>query len=182
MDNEEMKDITPTEENKLTEEQLAALGGVAIEDIWNYIDSRSRKKVEEDKEWTLGYRSWKETNKAMTYFEKVSRFANEDLPTPMRKTMYSAGYDMSVAEDIVVPPYPELLSTLQAIKGKEVEMVTLSDLANLTKATGAKPTLVSTGYKCRMTGDMHLELFIRSSGPLKYWLILANGTGIIDAR
>ena len=28
---------------------------------------------------------------------------------------------------------------------------------------------------------MYLELSVRSSCPLKYWLILANGVGIIDA-
>ena len=31
------------------------------------------------------------------YFEKVSRFENEDLKMPERKTALSAGYDMYVA-------------------------------------------------------------------------------------
>jgi len=32
-----------------------------------------------------------------------------------------------------------------------------------------------------MPEDMYLELSVRSSCPLKHWLILANGVGIIDA-
>ena len=58
---------------------------------------------------------------------------------------------------------------------------TLETIAQLTKVTGAKPTLVPTGIKCEMPGDCYLELSVRSSCPLKHWLILANGVGIIDA-
>ena len=38
----------------------------------------------------------------MAKFEKVSRFADVDLAMPVRKTAHSAGYDMVVAEDIVI--------------------------------------------------------------------------------
>lgn len=38
-------------------------------------------------------------------FERVKRFADIDLPMPTRATADSAGYDLSVAEDIVIPPY-----------------------------------------------------------------------------
>ena len=51
-------------------------------------------------------------------------------------------------------------------------------MAAITKATGAKPTLVSTGMKCALDPDTYLELSVRSSSPLKYWLVLANGVGI----
>ena len=40
---------------------------------------------------------------------------------------------------------------------------------------------MSTGVKCALEPDTYLELSVRSSTPLKYWLILANGVGIIDA-
>ena len=56
-----------------------------------------------------------------------------------------------------------------------------SAVAKITKKTGAKPTLVPTGIKCKLDPDTYLELSVRSSSPLKYWLILANGVGIIDA-
>jgi dUTP pyrophosphatase len=58
---------------------------------------------------------------------------------------------------------------------------TLSEVAQLTKSTNIKPTLVPTGIKCEMPKGMYLELSVRSSCPLKHWLILANGVGIIDA-
>ena len=32
-----------------------------------------------------------------------------------------------------------------------------------------------------MAADEYLEISVRSSCPLKYWLILANGVGIIDS-
>ena len=41
--------------------------------------------------------------------------------------------------------------------------------------------MVPTGIKCQLDSDCYLELSVRSSCPLKYWLILANGVGIIDA-
>lgn len=33
------------------------------------------------------------------YFEKVTKFAESDIPMPIRKTENSAGYDFVVAED-----------------------------------------------------------------------------------
>ena len=54
-------------------------------------------------------------------------------------------------------------------------------MAKLTKQSGAKPTLVSTGVKCQLDEGYYLELSVRSSTPLKYWLVLANSVGIVDA-
>jgi dUTP pyrophosphatase len=54
-------------------------------------------------------------------------------------------------------------------------------MAALTKAAKAKPTLIPTGIKCHLDADQFLQLSIRSSSPLKYWITLANGVGIIDA-
>lgn len=59
--------------------------------------------------------------------------------------------------------------------------VTLDEMAALTKSTKAKPTLVPTGVKCRLDSGTYLELSVRSSCPLKYWLVMANSVGIIDA-
>ena len=39
----------------------------------------------------------------MIRFEKVKKFADVDINMPCRKTTGSAGYDMEVAEDIVIP-------------------------------------------------------------------------------
>ena len=118
----------------------------------------------------------------MAKFEKVTRFANVDIAAPVRKTANSAGYDFVVAEDTLVPSYPaDLLERMLPKDGEVTQALTIDEMAAITKATGAKPTLVSTGMKCALDPDTYLELSVRSSSPLKYWLVLANGVGIIDA-
>ena len=127
-------------------------------------------------------------------FEKVSRFAETDITLPVRKTKASAGYDFVVAEDIVIPSYDELMFMLDQELGVKVvrealltntqptlRPYTLDEVATATKKSSAKPSLVATGVKCRMPENVYLELNIRSSAPLKYWLVLANSVGVIDA-
>ena len=112
-------------------------------------------------------------------FEVVSRFADDaEMLIPKRGTAASAGYDFVVAEDIIIPPYVSLMSEINT---SECHPMTLAEMAALTKRTGAKPTLVSSGVKCEIPSNMYLELSVRSSTPLKYWLIMANSVGIIDA-
>ena len=115
----------------------------------------------------------------MIKFEKVSQFANVDFDMPVRKTKHSAGYDMVVAEDTVVPPLADL-QTILSLENKDKNPLTLDEMAALTKATQAKPTLVPTGVKCYLDEGYYLELSVRSSSPLKYLLVLANSVGIID--
>lgn len=112
----------------------------------------------------------------MVKFEKVSRLVDQDFGLPVRKTANSAGYDFEVAEDIVVPSYQRLMASSNSFGTRK-----LADVAFWTKTSGIKPTLVSSGVKCIMEPDQYLELMVRSSTPLKYWLILANAPGIIDA-
>ena len=61
------------------------------------------------------------------------------------------------------------------------DMVGLDDAADYIKSMGIKPVLVPTGIKCKLESNTYLELSVRSSTPLKYLLVLANGVGIIDA-
>ena len=120
-------------------------------------------------------------NKDRPFFKAVSRFAaDEDMLMPRRGTAASAGYDFVVSEDIVIPPY-ELFIGDMVPPAYEFQPMSLTEMAALTKRTGVKPTLVSTGVKCFLPKDMYLELSVRSSTPLKHWLIMANSTGIIDA-
>lgn len=132
-------------------------------------------------------------------FEKVSKYKDIEIEMPKRKTIDSAGYDMVVAEDTIIPS-SQSLYTLMAVVDKELydvsdifnvffdpkaeskkkEPKSLEDMAMITKMTGAKPTLVPTGMKCYLDPNTYLELSVRSSCPLKYWLLLANGVGIID--
>ena len=145
----------------------------------------------------------------MFKFEKVSRYAHEDIAPPVRKTENSACYDMVAAEDVVIQPYlpsmnalgeflssqritPEVLEIGQRMLDTQGEAAvdnlinsvmtcTLDEAADLTKMAGLRPALVPTGYKAYMDKGYSLDLYVRSSSPLKYWLIMANSTGIIDA-
>lgn len=126
----------------------------------------------------------------MAKFELVSRFADiaEAIPLPKRATRNAAGYDLYAAENITIPSY---MSHMFKWMDKDPEaqeqdntvhvVRTLSEIAAFTKANKIKPTLVSTGMKIKLDDDEYLELLPRSSTPLKYWLVLANSSGIIDS-
>lgn len=124
------------------------------------------------------------------FFQKVSRFADVDLPLPQRGTSDSAGYDFVVAEDVVLPPYEWYVTKLRDngyTAGREndywafLKPYSLDEMADLVKSLKAKVPLVSTGMKCHLDKGQYLELSVRSSTPLKHWIILANSVGIIDA-
>lgn len=117
----------------------------------------------------------------MPHFEVVKKYIDkpESIILPERKTKGSAGYDFAVAEDIIVPSY--FGSLMRKFPIDTGSIYTLKDVAEFTKREGVKPTLVPTGVKCIMGNDYYLQLSVRSSLPLKSWLILANGCGIIDA-
>lgn len=98
-------------------------------------------------------------------FEIVSKFKNEDIHLPVRKTNASAGYDFEAAENLIVPSIWKVLA----------EKVFIGE------ATGLKATLIPTGIKSYMLDDEYLQLSIRSGTALKTGLILANGVGIVDS-
>ncbi len=85
-------------------------------------------------------------------FEIAKGFENSDIHLPVRKTKYSAGYDIEAAEDVVIPAFKP----------------------------GQAPTLIKTGIKVYMPEDEYLMLCNRSSNPKKKGLVLANGVGIVD--
>ena len=85
-------------------------------------------------------------------FEVAKGFEHQAINLPVRKTKYSAGYDVEAAEDIVVPSFKK----------------------------GMNPTLVKTGIKAYMQDDEVLYLYNRSSNPKKKGLILANSVGVVD--
>jgi dUTP pyrophosphatase len=119
----------------------------------------------------------------MAKFEVVSKYADADIQLPVRKTKEAAGYDFTVAADTVIMPYETLYDTLRIadrLPISEEKIKTIDEVATLTKKYKAKPTLVPTGIKCKLEPGTYLELSVRSSSPLKYWLLLANGVGIID--
>lgn len=70
-------------------------------------------------------------------FEVARGFEDKQINLPIRKTKYSAGYDVEAAEDTVVPAFKP----------------------------GIAPTLVRTGIKAYMQDDEMLCLYNRSSNP-----------------
>lgn len=122
----------------------------------------------------------------MAKFELVNKYKDslEDL-IPVRKTSGAAGYDFVVAEDIIIPPYHDqwdkIVKTTNEKDDIEGPPFLLDELADITKSAQARPTLVPTGVKCKLDEGTYLELSVRSSCPLKYWLVMANSEGIIDS-
>lgn len=108
-------------------------------------------------------------------FEKISKYADDaQVIIPTRKTAQSAGYDFYAAEDTIIPP----MNFEMAFSDSPM---TLDEIAKYTKSHNAKVTLVPTGIKCKIPDGYFLQLSVRSSLPLKHWLVLGNGVGIIDA-
>ena len=85
-------------------------------------------------------------------FEIAKGFEDKSINLPIRKTKFSAGYDIEAAEDCIIPAFKR----------------------------GQKPTLVKTGLKAYMQDDEMLLLYNRSSNPGKKGLILANSVGVVD--
>lgn len=115
------------------------------------------------------------------FFELVSGYDDASL-LPVRSTKNSAGYDFIVAEDTVIPSYLRGINILSVFaEDQHKKYFSLADASELTKEYDIKPTLVPTGIKACIPKDQYLQLSVRSSCPLKSWLILANGIGIIDS-
>lgn len=91
-------------------------------------------------------------------FEIISAYKEQEISLPERATTGAAGYDFEAAETVIVPSIWQ-----QKEKGE-----------------APKPTLVKTGVKAFMGEAEYLELVSRSSNPLKRFLMLANGVGVID--
>lgn len=108
-------------------------------------------------------------------FEFVEKYKDCGLPLPTRGTAQAAGYDLYVAEDIIIP------SHLKSLMQFNPDTFTLEEMSQFTKSSKCRPTLVPTGVKWYGEPNQYLELSVRSSTPLKYWLVLANGIGIVDS-
>lgn len=119
-------------------------------------------------------------------FEVVSEYKDKGIELPMRKTKYSAGYDIAAAKTMIIPSIWSQSSDLIAIDGianlQELVDKALqgSSVEDLMKQYNLRPTLIPTGLKAYMQDDEVLELVIRSSSPLKKGLIMSNSLGIID--
>ncbi|SJZ36390.1 dUTP pyrophosphatase [Pilibacter termitis] len=107
-------------------------------------------------------------------FEIIEKYSEQNLHLPTRATKHAAGYDFEAAEDVEIP---SIWST-----GIKAGWSTIKALATANESDkSVKPTLVATGIKSYMQEDEYLQLANRSSNPLKRFLLLANGVGVIDA-
>lgn len=120
-------------------------------------------------------------------FEKISKYKDVEIAAPIRATENAAGYDMVAAEDTIIPSYPRLMEKLKRTMNKngvqlyDHAVFTIEEMAEYTKESGAHPTLVQTGYRAFMPDDYSCELYVRSSSPYKYWIIMGNSIGLVDA-
>lgn len=101
-------------------------------------------------------------------FEVIKAYQDKAIHLPKRATKNAAGYDFEAGEDVVIPAI-----------WKQV-------IAHFTKGAEAsekivKPVLVPTGIKAYMGEDEYLQLANRSSNPLKRFITLSNGIGVIDS-
>jgi dUTP pyrophosphatase len=84
---------------------------------------------------------------------------DSEINLPQRQTKKSAGYDFEAAEDVtIVPIWRAVIHTLTIV-----------------------PQKVNTGVAVKMNEDDVLKIYNRSSNPIQRLLMLANGTGVIDA-
>lgn len=118
----------------------------------------------------------------MAKFEVVNKYKDADIALPVRKTDGSAGYDLAAADNYIIPSVWQMVNEVKGLWNVEDdEYISLDMMAQFTKETGYRPTLISTGLKCQLEPRTWLNLSVRSSSPLKYWIVLANGIGVIDS-
>ena len=101
-------------------------------------------------------------------FEVTTAYQDKNINLPKRATKNAAGYDFEAAEDIVIPAVWKQIIHHFTKKSEVSEKI-------------VKPVLVPTGIKAYMEHDEYLQLANRSSNPLKRFLTLSNGVGVIDS-
>lgn len=111
-------------------------------------------------------------------FEVVSSYQNQQIKIPKRATKHAAGYDIQAAETIVVPT---IWKTVVHYIARDWPVFKDDYEFKRIREQVMKPTLVPTGLKSYMGKDEYLQLTCRSSNPLKRFLVLPNGVGIIDS-
>ena len=85
-------------------------------------------------------------------FEVVSEYSDKEINLPIRKTKFSAAYDIEAAKDVVLPSFKK----------------------------GMKPSLIPTGLKAYMQSDEVLLIMPRSSSPKKQGISFPHSIGVID--
>lgn len=106
-------------------------------------------------------------NTKLRGFEVCKGYKSKNVNLPKRSTKNAAGYDFEAVEDVIIP------SVWKRVAQNLVQGHLFGDIL--------KPTIVFTGVKAYMQEDEYLQLANRSSNPLKRFLIMTNGIGVIDS-
>lgn len=108
-----------------------------------------------------------ETTKRLRGFEVAKGFEDKKINLPKRETGNAAGYDFECAEEVTIQPLWKQIY-LHIKEGDK-------------DSSYLKPKLVSTGVKSYMQEDEGLFLYNRSSNPMKNFLLMSNGVGVVDS-
>lgn len=113
-------------------------------------------------------------------FEVISSSIEKGINLPKRATKHAAGYDFEASEEVILPAiwktvFQSASAHLWDFFGEDQEKM------NEKQEKTMKPVLVPTGIKAYMQEDEYLQLTNRSSNPLKNFIVLPNGVGIVDA-
>jgi len=108
-------------------------------------------------------------------FAVAKGWKTKGVNIPQRQTTNAAGYDFECAEEVVIPSiWTQIISKLMFRTPWDKK-----DSTDMEK--GITPVLVHTGVKSFMGEDEGLFLYTRSSNPLKNFLLLGNGVGVVDS-
>jgi dUTP pyrophosphatase len=105
-------------------------------------------------------------------FEVCIQYKNKKINLPARATKNAAGYDFEAMEDMIIP---------SVWKGMVRSIISKSAHDDTMQKRFLKPTLVPTGVKAYMGPTEGLFLYNRSSNPLKKFIALGNGVGVVDS-
>lgn len=103
-------------------------------------------------------------------FEVCKGYEDKDINLPVRKTRYSAAYDLEAAEDTIIPSIWKIVfnNIKKFISGdKNYDEI--------------KPTFIPTGLCSYFGEDEVLIIANKSSFPLKKGLVMSNSIGVIDS-
>lgn len=124
-------------------------------------------------------------------FEVARGYEDAEINLPERQTKHSAGYDFESAEYVTIPSIWKRFAQSLMLELRQQDKVELGRYSgggitarfNVVESfkNAFKPTLVSTGVKAYMNENEALFLYNRSSNPLKRFLLMSNGVGVIDA-
>lgn len=98
-----------------------------------------------------------------------------DAQLPEYQTKHSAGADFFCAEEVIIP------SIWRSFLKSLIITSPFMSIPSNAEEKLFKPTIVHTGISAFMEEDEVLELYNRSSNPLKKGLVLANGVGVVDS-